>query len=194
MFGQRVSVDGKKVPAGNEDFAKQISEWVFGEKSVIKVQYNKHHRKGETAQHGIYRIKDKMVFRTNKIYDLQLLKLQNKKWNPFTPDDVQFEAVMLDPYIRRTMKPMGKNLTVAFTLPDHYGVFTLKIDYKRYGLTYFTLAEQVQVRPFRHDQYPRFLIQAYPYYVNIFSMMAAFFVFSIVFLYHKESSKKVKVE
>lgn len=31
------------------------------EKSVLRMVDSKHHRKGETAQHGIYRIKDDMV-------------------------------------------------------------------------------------------------------------------------------------
>ena len=44
---------------------------------------------------------------------------------------------------------------------------------------------QVSVRPFRHNEFERFLTAAYPYYASVLSTMAAFFIFSLVFLYHK---------
>ncbi len=44
---------------------------------------------------------------------------------------------------------------------------------------------QVSVRPFRHNEFERFLVAAYPYYMSVFSTMAAFFVFGFAFLYHK---------
>ncbi|KAJ3272650.1 hypothetical protein HDV01_005397 [Terramyces sp. JEL0728] len=171
----------------NKDFVKELTAWVFQEKSVVKVKSKKHHRNGEADQHGIYRIKDDMV------YELELLKLENGKYSPFTPADAQFEAVMLDPYIRQTMKPKGNKLVAEFRLPDHYGVFTFKVEYKRHGLTYLNINETVQIRPFRHDQYPRFLTVANPYYVNVWSMFAAFFLFTAVVLYHRDT-KKLKKE
>jgi oligosaccharyltransferase complex subunit beta len=128
------------------------------------------------------------------VYELQVQEKIGTLWKPFLATDVQFEAVMLDPYIRKNFKPNSKNLTVDFKLPDHYGVFTFKVDYQRPGLTPIEISETVQVRPYRHDQYPRFITAAYPYYFNIFSMMAAFFVFSVVFLFHREKQEKVKTE
>lgn len=101
---------------------------------------------------------------------------------------------MLDPYIRRNFTVVGKTLEAYFRLPDQYGVFTFKVSHKRRGLRSFELSETVQVRPFRHDQYPRFLLIATPYYTNIFSLMAGFFVFSIVFLLFKDPSQKQKTE
>ena len=44
---------------------------------------------------------------------------------------------------------------------------------------------QVSVRPFRHNEFERFLVAAYPYYSSVFSTMAAFFLFGFAFLYHK---------
>ncbi|KAJ3312817.1 hypothetical protein HDV04_002627 [Boothiomyces sp. JEL0838] len=177
----------KDIYPQNKDFVNELTAWAFKEKSVLKVQSKKHHRQGETGQHGIYRIKDDMV------YEVELLKLEKGKYVPFTPKDVQFEAVMLDPYIRQTMVPKGNKLVAEFKLPDHYGVFTFKVDYKRHGLTYLNLNETVQIRPYRHDQYPRFLTIANPYYVNVWSMFAAFFLFTAVVLYHRDT-KKVKKE
>jgi oligosaccharyltransferase complex subunit beta len=49
------------VGSGNEEFTAELSKWAFQEKSVLRINLHKHHRKGETSQHGIYRIKDDMV-------------------------------------------------------------------------------------------------------------------------------------
>jgi len=39
------------------------------------------------------------------------------------------------------------------------------------------------VRPFKHDEYERFLLAAYPYYASALSTMVAFFGLGWVFLY-----------
>lgn len=44
---------------------------------------------------------------------------------------------------------------------------------------------QVPVRPFKHNEYERFLVCAYPYYASALSMMAGFFVLGFYFLYTK---------
>jgi hypothetical protein len=49
------------IASGNQEFTLELSKWVFQEKSVLRINHHKHHRKGETNQHGIYRIKDDMV-------------------------------------------------------------------------------------------------------------------------------------
>ena len=41
------------------------------------------------------------------------------------------------------------------------------------------------MRPFRHDEYERFLVAAYPYYAASLSTAAAFFLLGLVFLYGK---------
>ena len=108
-------------------------------------------------------------------------------------EDVQFEAVMIDPYIRRNFKPTGSNLTVEFKVPDHYGLFTFKVAYSKRGLSNLLATETVQIRPLRHDQYARFITVAYPYYFNIFGMMILFFIFTAVFLFNSDV-QKVKTE
>ena len=42
-----------------------------------------------------------------------------------------------------------------------------------------------QPRPYRHDEYERFIVAAYPYYASIFSTMGAFFLFGLSVLYTK---------
>jgi oligosaccharyltransferase complex subunit beta len=41
------------------------------------------------------------------------------------------------------------------------------------------------VRPFKHDEYERFIVQAYPYYASVASMMAGFLALGALFLYTK---------
>ena len=54
-----------------------------------------------------------------------------------------------------------------------------------YDLTLFKIQTQVPVRPFKHNEYERFLVCAYPYYASALSSMVAFFVLGWFFLYHK---------
>lgn len=95
---------------------------------------------------------------------------------------------MLDPYIRTTLKQVptqGESygrFEANLRLPDVYGVFTFKVNYKRTGLTYILAEDQVSIRPFRHNEYPRFLTAAYPYYASTGSMIVGFIVFSAVWL------------
>lgn len=70
-------------------------------------------------------------------------------------------------------------------MPDVYGVFKYVVKYTRPGYSRIERSITVPVRPFRHNEYERFIPAAYPYYASAFSMMAGFFVFSFYFLYHK---------
>ncbi len=71
------------------------------------------------------------------------------------------------------------------TVPDVYGVFKFVVDYAPIGYSYIHVEEQAPVRPFRHNEFDRFLVAAYPYYASTFSTMAAFFIFGFYFLYNK---------
>ncbi len=70
-------------------------------------------------------------------------------------------------------------------VPDVYGVFKFVISYHRLAYTSIEESWQVSVRPFKHDEYERFLLPAYPYYASAFSMMFGFFILGFFFLYHK---------
>ncbi|KAI9207209.1 Dolichyl-diphosphooligosaccharide--protein glycosyltransferase subunit WBP1 [Polychytrium aggregatum] len=179
--------------SGNLEFITELSKWAFAEKSVLRIKKSKHHREGETEQHGIYRIKDQMIYRVD------ISEYRDDVWQPFHASDVQFEALMLDPYVRVNMKetavshdPTVSRFTASFKLPDQYGVFTFKVDYRRHGYSWITASDVVEIRPYRHNQYPRFLSAALPYYVNAFSMILAFFLFAVVFLYNREPAGKAK--
>jgi Oligosaccharyltransferase 48 kDa subunit beta len=74
----------RSVASGNKDFAEQVSKWVFQEKSVLKLFSYKHHRIGETAQHGIYRIKDNIVTKSNLRHSKQTFKNGQETNGPHT--------------------------------------------------------------------------------------------------------------
>jgi hypothetical protein len=60
------------------------------------------------------------------------------------------------------------------------------------GYTTIHVAEQVSVRPFRHNEYERFIVAAYPYYASALASMAATFLFGLAFLYHRSAKSGEK--
>lgn len=64
--------------------------------------------------------------------------------------------------------------------------------YKRPGYNFLTLAERVTVRPYKHDEYERFLVVAYPYQFGLMSTVVGTFVFIVAYLYSSFGPEKVK--
>jgi len=127
----------------------------------------------------VYRIKDEIVYSmVVEIYD-------EGQWKPFVADDMQMEFVMLDPYIRKTMvvDPRTGKYVANFTAPDDYGVFKFRVLYRRVGYSVLHAETHVSIRPFKHNEYERFIPTAYPYYGSAFSVMTGFFIFSFLFLF-----------
>ncbi|KAI9010662.1 Dolichyl-diphosphooligosaccharide--protein glycosyltransferase subunit WBP1 [Hyaloraphidium curvatum] len=184
FLDSQVSVPSGLVKSGNAAFVEEISKWTFHERGVLHIRSVNHHKEGESVQPGKYRIKDRVV------YVAEIAEFHDGKWRPFTADDIQFEAIMLDPYVRTTLKgrSVAKDATSrefegAFQLPDQYGVFTFKLDYRRRGYTYIAAKETISVVQFRHNEYERYLTTAWPYYAGAFSTILATALFSIGFLY-----------
>lgn len=94
--------------------------------------------------------------------------------------DVQLEFVMLDPYIRKTLsynkeKNNGEYSTVGMKrcadeqiirAPDVYGIYKFRLFYQRQGLSLINENTQVSIRPYKHNEFPRFILAAYPYYTR----------------------------
>jgi oligosaccharyltransferase complex subunit beta len=84
--------------------------------------------------------------------------------------------------------PSLASLAHAFVhpqVPDVYGVFKYVLDYSHQGYSHISLQQVVPVRPYKHDEYERFLLAAYPYYASVLSTMTAFFLLGWAFLYSK---------
>ncbi|KAM0952014.1 putative dolichyl-diphosphooligosaccharide--protein glycotransferase [Dioscorea sansibarensis] len=166
--------------SGNEQFVNEISKWVFHERGHLKAVNVKHNKVGETSEPAMYRINDDLE------YSLEIYEWSGTSWKPYVADDVQVQFYMMSPYVLKTLSNDQKGLySTSFKVPDVYGVFQFKVEYQRLGYTSLSLAKQIPVRPFRHNEYERFIPAAYPYYGASFSTMAGFFIFTIVYLYNK---------
>lgn len=175
-FGSSTSYE----KSGNEQFAVELSKWIFHEKGHLKALNVRHHKVGEAQEPAMYRITDHLE------YSFEVYEWTGKDWKPYIADDVQVQFYMMSPYVLKTLGHDGQGLySTSFQVPDVYGVFQFKVEYNRLGYTSLSLSKQIPVRPFRHDEYERFIRAAYPYYSACFSMMFGFFVFGILFLYHK---------
>jgi oligosaccharyltransferase complex subunit beta len=67
---------------------------------------------------------------------------------------------MLSAFHRLPLKPVShtSNSTIystGFTTPDQHGIFSFRVNYKRPFLTTIEVKEEVTVRHFAHDEYPR---------------------------------------
>lgn len=189
----------------NEDFAGAITKWVFQEAGVLRMTNVKHQREDGSSPDKMLKdaerpdqaitlypdaeiARDSLVYRVkdNLTYSFDLHELKDGKWVPYTASDVQLEFVMLDPYVRKTMSHDNKgHFAVTFEAPDAYGIFQFRVMYRRLALSTLYSTTQVSLRPFKHDEYERFIPAAFPYYVSAFSMMAGVFVFSLFFLFHE---------
>ncbi|KAG0749576.1 hypothetical protein G6F23_000938 [Rhizopus arrhizus] len=181
--------------SGNEEFINQLTQWTFQERGVLKVVGFHHHKEGEVEQRDWYRVKDDIV------YTIDIIEYKDDEWVPYKANDVQLEIIMLDPYIRTTLKQVSTTdnagrFETHVKLPDVYGIFTFKVNYKRSGLTYLLAEDQVSIKPFRHNEYPRYLTAAYPYYSATGSMIIGFILFSAVWLatWGKDEAKKTKTK
>jgi len=173
--------------SGNEALATALSKWVFKEEGVLRVGEVEYYKEGETHKPSEYTITDPVV------YKIKIDKLEGGKWVPFKADDMQLEFIRIDPFVRVALSPNGQGKFEAkFKCPDVYGVYKFMVNYNRIGYTRLYSATQVSVRPFQHSEYERYIPSAYPYYASAFSMILGVFLFSCVFLHHKDPVKDKK--
>ncbi|XP_020256700.1 dolichyl-diphosphooligosaccharide--protein glycosyltransferase 48 kDa subunit-like isoform X3 [Asparagus officinalis] len=177
---QKVGSSTKHEKSGNEQFVTEITKWIFHERGHLKAANVNHHKVGEINEPAMYRINDDLE------YAVEIYEWTGTAWKPYVADDVQVQFYMMSPYVLKTLSNNKKGVySTTFKVPDVYGVFQFKVEYQRLGYTTLSLAKQIPVRPFRHNEYERFITTAYPYYGASFSTMAGFFIFTIAYLYHK---------
>ncbi|KDN47994.1 Dolichyl-diphosphooligosaccharide-protein glycosyltransferase 48kDa subunit [Tilletiaria anomala UBC 951] len=210
------AADGARYAStANLAFATDALGWAMQEHSVLRVASTSHHRvrlnekdtrpeyeESEDAQ-AVYRVKDLVTFHIDLAQHLPM-----GGWQPAPSDlDLQVSLVMLDPYVTtklsaaapQTIVSSGQTQTNAttrysasFRMPDRHGVFTFHVDWKRQGWSYIKTRDTAPVRPFNHDEHPRFLSAAYPYVSGAFSTMTAFVIFCTLWLVVKEPKQKQK--
>ncbi|CAM6085013.1 unnamed protein product [Calypogeia fissa] len=166
--------------SGNEQVATELSKWTFHERGHLKAVNVLYHKIGEQVEPAVLRISDEVEF------SVDIFEWTGQEWQPYKADDVQVQFYMMSPYVLKGLTHNNKGaFSTAFKVPDVYGVFQFKVEYNRLGYARLSLSKQIPVRPFRHNEYERFITSAFPYYGGSFSMMAGFFIFGIFFLYHK---------
>lgn len=213
----RVSVSGSVLLFTNEfenlNFVNDLAKWTFAEQGVLRVVSWAHRKQDGSSfvlqksqksamahknlprshfpdpewgpNSKIYRIKDEVE------YLLEMQVLTQGSWKPFNASDVQLEFAMLDAYQRSTfVQTQPGKFLAKFMLPDQYGTFAFRVVYNRRGLSSIRLLDSVNVRPFHHDEYERFIPNAYPYYTVVGVLMLGFLVFSCAFAYIPKERKK----
>ncbi|KAL4481436.1 hypothetical protein ABPG74_007525 [Tetrahymena malaccensis] len=173
----------------NRQFVNNIIDWNFGLNGILKVGKITYTRKGEKENSNEYRIKDFLD------YSIEIFTYSQKKntWVPYITDDIVLEFIMLDPYIRQTLTREGKTQVykTSFQIPDKHGIFKLKVKYQKPGFTFIEESNKVTVRPFKHNEYPRYLEQAYPYYFSTWATLIGFLVLVVYFLFHQDKETTV---
>jgi oligosaccharyltransferase complex subunit beta len=169
----------------NYEFCQDILNWNFQRTGVLKFDNIRHNRKDDKVTLSTYRIKDELEYFID-IYEYDYI---NNNWKPYITNDLQLEYVMMNPYYINQLKQLDKNKPtyyVKFKAPEKFGVFKFIIDYHRIGYSYIISETKVPLRPFNHNEFPRFLTCAYPYYTSVFVMVFSWILFSFLFLYGKK--------
>ena len=198
---------GKTV--GNYDFLEAFLPWAFGRRGILQASNIRHSRADGSAPEKllgekefvdlpvslfanpelnreslVYRIKDEIFYEIT----ISEYNAEKEQWIPYITDDLQLEVCMLDPYIRKFLTPSkekpGTYYTI-FTAPDTHGVYKFRIMYRRPGYSPIAKNTAVSIRPFKHDEYERFIPMAFPYYGTAFCIMISMFFFSSFVLFSK---------
>ncbi|PWA02040.1 hypothetical protein BB558_001852 [Smittium angustum] len=179
---------------GNTNLLTDLIKWTFHERGVLKASEISHHKTGESEELSNYQVKDEIE------YSVKLSQYVDGKWEAFDADDVQLEVRMIDPYIRTYLERVDLENSDSslykknFILPDKYGVFKFNINYKRHGLSRLELIKVIPIHPLRHDEFPRFLSQAYPYYTSSILLLVGFLIFTAAGIFSSAFSKVVKTK
>jgi oligosaccharyltransferase complex subunit beta len=199
---------GQAMAPANGPLASAAAAWALGDAGRLRASPLRHrlapgtpaanaasphpHRSGDAP----YRIGDAIQVALD-IEKAVVSKSGQVAWVPHDARDVQAEYTMLDPHVRKTLTPPGApnapsedggfigNATFSAIIdaPDVYGAFKLTLEYARPGWSFLSESTPAPLRPFRHDEFDRFLPSAYPYYTAALSTMVAFLGVTVVSLY-----------
>ncbi|GJV82450.1 dolichyl-diphosphooligosaccharide--protein glycosyltransferase 48 kDa subunit [Tanacetum coccineum] len=138
---QKAGSSDKYEKSGNQRFVTELSKWVFHERGHLK----------STVSTSIQSLMN---------FHLECRQAVNVRHHRVGETE--------EPVIYRINDDLGLYLA-SFKVPDVYGVFQFKVEYQRLGYASLSLAKQIPVRPFRHNEYERFIPTAFPYYGASFS-------------------------
>lgn len=183
------------VETGNRAVLEDLTRWLFQETGVIRVAKTHHYRKGESTPREAYTKKDDVT------YEITIQHYQTRgnqsRWGNWDGAGVQLEFTMLDPHIRKELMPVGvrpdgTTYRASFRAPDRHGVFKFVVNHFRPGWTFLEASDRASVVPLRHDEHPRWIAGAYPFYAGCLSTSAAFLFFTALWMHLGESDKGKK--
>lgn len=175
---------------GNQRFCESLFQWTFQQCGQLRVRDIVHQNLDtKEVNPSSYRIKSMASYSAViEEYDASA-----NSWKPFVSDGVQLEFFMWSPWYRLNLKHQGAGVySTQFQLPDIFGIYKYQLKFNGLGYTTLDAHNQVELHPFRHNEFERFIFAAFPYYGSAFSMMIGFFVFSVFFLYGRVSSDERK--
>ncbi|PLB37953.1 dolichyl-diphosphooligosaccharide-protein glycotransferase [Aspergillus candidus] len=182
---------GKKTQTANREFAQQLTAWTFKETGVLKVGKVEHSLATDVElkepNPAMYRVKNEIV------YSIELSEYDQDHFVPFevpANDALQLEFTMLSPFHRLDLEPSGRtaNSTIystRFTVPDQHGIFSFRVNYKRPFFSNIEEKEEVTVRHFAHDEFPRSwkITGGWVWIAGLWSVIGGFLAFVVVWLY-----------
>jgi oligosaccharyltransferase complex subunit beta len=108
---------------------------------------------------------------------------------------------MLDPHLRVPLPLVSSTdntstYSTTVKLPDRHGVFTLLVDNRDVPSGYTPIEERttISITPPRHDEYPRFISGAWPFYVGAGGTAAIWLVFVVLWLAGGGGKRRKKTE
>jgi hypothetical protein len=115
-------------------------------------------------------------------------ELESVVQGEWAPDngELQVEVFMLGTFVRRHLKKVGNGkFEETLTLPDRAGNFKIKVFTDREGWVNAREEMAIAIRPLAIREKERFLECAKPYQTSTALVLAAAFIASVHFLYHK---------
>ncbi|OAF71042.1 Oligosaccharyl transferase subunit [Intoshia linei] len=174
----------------NLNVARNVISWGFKQKGVLQLVNPTHYIQSKDKSHPQYTISQPIYYSIDA-YQFNIEK--SPKWEPFITNQFQLEFIRIDPFYRLNLNSSQTHIgryEASFQLPDVFGIFKFSVIHNIPGYTYVDQIVTTSIAPLRHDQADRFVIAAYPYYMNAFVVMIMTWILVIVIM----SSKKLKVK
>ena len=136
-----------------------------------------------------------------------------KIWKPFSANDLQFEHIIMKPFIRKTLTLLSSQdvtlpkefqdkislipsseaiFFVKSIIPERTGISTLRFPYLRKGYSKLNESKTIVIRHFAHNEnYTKFAL-GYPYYASMFSSLVAIILVIFLFLLYKHPKNELE--
>lgn len=192
--GRITWIGSKNILFEYPEITNEITQWTFQQKSVIKVNEFIHKRVDNEGNEIIF-VDEDDFYKQGDLTDVKfsMIELKNGEWVPFVANEtLQLEFIMLDPFQRLKMENLKNGSHhINCKLPDQFGIFTFRIDYRKPGLTYLRAEDIVTVRHLAEDEHGRSWenSNSYVYLAGLGSVIASWLIFVILFLFTSEDSK-----